>query len=216
VAVFRSTPGDAPSSRGALAELEAASDGRLVASTLEGRREAFEVLVRRHQRGVVNHLYRLLGRRDAAMDVAQETFIRVYQSLDAFDPRYRFTTWLYRIASNGAIDRLRRRGLPTCSLNAGVVDEDGRVAEREFPADGPSPLDVLRCRELEDRIEAALAELPTAYRELILLRHRGQCRYDEIARITGLPLGTVKNRIFRARELMRERLADVLDVGGAP
>lgn len=193
------------------AEFEAADDGALVAWTLEGHRGAFECLVRRHQRGVVNHLFRMLGRRDSAMDVAQEVFLRVYQSLDGFDPRFRFTTWLYRIASNGAIDHLRRRRIPTCSLTMEFGDEEGPAGQREIAADAPSPLDVLQCREIEARVETALAELPAAYRELILLRHRGQCRYDEIARITGLPLGTVKNRIFRARELLRERLADVLD-----
>jgi RNA polymerase sigma-70 factor (ECF subfamily) len=75
---------------------------------------------------------------------------------------------------------------------------------------------MLRFRELETRLDAAITALPTSYRQLILLRHRQHCRYDEIARITKLPLGTVKNRIFRAREILRERLADLLDVAVAP
>lgn len=186
-------------------------DVALVRASLDGRREAFEQLVRRHQRGVVNHLYRLVGRREAAMDLAQEVFLKVYQALGTFDPRYRFTTWLYRIASNSAIDHLRRKRIATCPLEpAGHDDEPGDPGDR-LPGNDPSPDDVLRYRELEARVEDALTRLPTAYRELVLLRHRQHCRYDEIARITGLPIGTVKNRIFRAREMLRGLLGDVLD-----
>jgi RNA polymerase sigma-70 factor (ECF subfamily) len=186
-------------------------DETLVRQSLDGQRGSFEKLVRRHQNGVVNHLFRLVGRREAAMDLAQEVFIKVYQSLETFDPRYRFTTWLYRIASNRAIDHLRRQRITTCSFHGDSTEEDSGQSGDRFAGPGPSPDEVLRYRELEFRVELALADLPTAYRELILLRHRQHCRYDEIARITGLPLGTVKNRIFRAREILRRTLADVLD-----
>jgi len=188
-----------------------ADDATLVRWSLEGRRDAFEALVRRHQRGIVNHLYRLVGRRDAAMDLAQEVFIKVFQALDTFDPRYRFTTWLYRIASNGAIDHLRRKSVPTCPLQGDGEDDGPADPGDRIAGPGPSPDDVLRYRELETRVEEALHRLPTHFRELILLRHRQHCRYDEIARITGLPIGTVKNRIFRAREMLRVLLADVID-----
>ena len=191
----------------------AVDDAILVRDSLDGGRDAFEALVRRHQRGVVNHLYRLVGRRDAAMDLAQDVFIKVYQALGSFDPRYRFTTWLYRIASNSAIDHLRRKHVATCPLQSG--DDGGAPSPgNRLAGKGPSPHDVLRFRELEARVEDALLELPPNYRELILLRHRQHCRYDKIARITGLPIGTVKNRIFRAREMLRGLLADILDSEG--
>lgn len=183
----------------------------LVRRSLDGRRDAFEELVRRHQRGVVNHLYRLVGRRDAAMDLAQEVFLKVYQALGTFDPTFRFTTWLYRIASNSAIDHLRRKKIATCPLEPDPAEDGPSDPGDRLPGHDPSPDEVLRYRELESRVENALTRLPTAYRELILLRHRQHCRYDEIARITGLPIGTVKNRIFRAREMLRGLLADVLD-----
>jgi RNA polymerase sigma-70 factor (ECF subfamily) len=183
----------------------------LVRRSLDGHRDAFEQLVRRHQGGVVNHLYRLVGRRDAAMDLAQEVFLKVYQALGSFDPSYRFTTWLYRIASNSAIDHLRRKRIATCPLQPDLDDDGPSDPGDRLAGNDPSPDDVLRYRELEARVEDALTRLPTAYRELILLRHRQHCRYDEIARITGLPIGTVKNRIFRAREMLRGLLADVLD-----
>ncbi|HEX5044164.1 MAG TPA: sigma-70 family RNA polymerase sigma factor [Candidatus Polarisedimenticolaceae bacterium] len=189
---------------------ERVPDERLVARALAGDRSAFEALVRRHQTPLVNHLYRLIGSRDAALDLAQDVFIKVYTSLASFDPRYRFTTWLYRIASNCAIDQLRRKQIPTFSLEPAFGDLDTPDAESRLAGSGPDPDQVLRLRELQGRLDTAIQGLPPAYRELILLRHRQHCRYDEIARITRLPIGTVKNRIFRAREILRESLADLL------
>ena len=195
----RSTPLD-------LAEL---SDETLVEEALAGDRDAFGAIVRRHQRGLVNYIFRLVGSRDVATDLAQEVFLKVFVGLQSFDPRYRFTTWLYRIASNGAIDHLRRKQPKTLSLSQPSADE-GAPAPTLAGTD-PTPDDVLRLRELESRLDRAIGELPPAYRQLILLRHRQHCRYDEIARITHLPLGTVKNRIFRAREILRGQLTDLLD-----
>ena len=189
----------------------AVSDEQLVERALDGDRSAFERLVRRHQRPLVNHLFRQVGQRELALDLAQEVFLKVYLSLDGFDPRYRFTTWLYRIASNRAIDHLRKKTPHTCSLTPDPEDSRGEDSLVPLVGKGPSPHEVLRFHELRERIDAAVAELPPEFRQLILLRHRQHCRYDEIARITDLPLGTVKNRIFRARESLRRSLADVLD-----
>lgn len=190
-----------------LAELP---DETLVDEALAGDRDAFGALVRRHQRGLVNYIFRLVGSRDVATDLAQEVFLKVFVGLHSFDPRYRFTTWLYRIASNGAIDHLRRKQPKTLSLSQPAAD-DGIAAAPTLAGTDPTPDDVLRLRELERRLDQAIGDLPPAYRQLILLRHRQHCRYDEIARITHLPLGTVKNRIFRAREILRGQLSDILD-----
>ena len=186
------------------------SDEQLVAWSLEGRRDAFEQLVRRHQRGLVNHLYRQIGRQEAARDLAQEVFLKVYLSLAGFDPTYRFKTWLYRIASNSAIDSLRKKRPLTCSLHPDTRDDRAPGVAAKLAGSEPTPDDVLRLAELQGRLEGAVRELPPAFRQLILLRHRQHCRYDEIARITDLPIGTVKNRIFRAREMLRAKLADLL------
>jgi len=187
------------------------SDEQLVEAAAGGRREAFETLVRRHQRALVNHIRRLVGQGDVARDLAQEVFLKVYLSLTHFDPRYRFTTWLYRIATNSAIDHRRRRTIPTRSLQSDTTSSQAPGPAGSITSASPSPHDVLRMRETQARLEHAVRELPSDYRQLILLRHRLHCRYDEIARITRLPLGTVKNRIFRARELLRRDLADLLD-----
>ena len=199
----------AGASRSTSADLAGLPDERLVDETLAGDRDAFGALVLRHQRGLVNYIFRLVGSRDAATDLSQEVFLKVFVSLASFDPRFRFTTWLYRIASNSAIDHLRRRHPRTLSLSQ-PSSSDELAATPALAGNDPSPDDVLRGRELQSRISQAIAALPLGYRQLIHLRHQHNCRYDEIAKITRLPLGTVKNRIFRARELLRARLADVL------
>jgi RNA polymerase sigma-70 factor (ECF subfamily) len=187
------------------------SDEALVNAALAGDRLAFESLVRRHQRALVNHIFRHTGQREGAVDLAQEVFLKVYQSLSSFDPKYRFTTWLYRIASNCAIDDLRKKQPQTCSIDADPRDGNGSPSDRALAGNDPNPHDMLRLDELKQRLEVAVQDLPPDYRQLILLRHRQMCRYDEIARIARLPIGTVKNRIFRAREMLRQQLKDVLD-----
>ena len=188
------------------------SDEQLVRRVLDGDRWAFERLVRRHQTRLVNHLYRQTGQRELAFDLAQEVFLKVYTALPRFNPRYRFTTWLYRIATNRAIDLMRRKTVPLCSLD----ETDHDVPRHSTLADGaPAPDEILVYTELHQRLERAIDELPDDYRRLLLLRNRQHYRYDEIARITDLPIGTVKNRIFRARAILRETLTDALDCKAA-
>jgi RNA polymerase sigma-70 factor (ECF subfamily) len=188
-----------------------ATDEQLVAAALNADRAAFRTLVRRHQRALVNHLYRHIGHRESALDLAQEVFLKIYLSLSTFDPKYRFTTWLYRIASNCAIDHLRKKRPLTYSLTTNPNDSYPSRRAKALAGNEPDPDDMLRYQELQGRLEMAVQNLPADYRQLILLRHRQHCRYDEIARIAKLPIGTVKNRIFRARELLKRELADVLD-----
>ncbi len=184
------------------------SDEQLVRQALDGDRWAFERLVRRHQTGLVNHLYRQTGQHELAFDLAQEVFLKVYSALPKFNPKYRFTTWVYRIATNRAIDVMRRKTVPVCSLD----ETDHDVPRHSTLADGaPAPDEILVYTELQQRLKRAIDELPDEYRRLLLLRNRQHYRYDEIARITDLPIGTVKNRIFRARVILRETLNDVLD-----
>jgi len=182
------------------------TDEQLVARARAGDRPAFEQLVRRHQRPVMRLLARQVGQHENARDLAQEVFLKVYLSLSSFDPAFKFKTWLYRITTNCAIDHLRRRAPATCALGPEPQERGGP----ELHGTGPGPDEWLRLHELERRLEAAVRRLPPDFRQLILLRYRHHCRYDEIARIADLPLGTVKNRIFRAREILRGDLADFL------
>ncbi|MGH9382609.1 MAG: sigma-70 family RNA polymerase sigma factor [Thermoanaerobaculia bacterium] len=180
-------------------------DQVLVEAVLGGDRASFGSLVERYQGRLIRFLARLLGSDDEAQDVAQEVFIKVYQALDRYDARYRFSTWLFRVGQNAAIDRLRRRRVRGVSLH---IPGEGAEDERtwELPADGPDPYARVRSDERGRAVREAVAELPWEYRELILLRHYAELAYAEIAELKDLPLGTVKNKLFRARRMLEEKL----------
>jgi RNA polymerase sigma-70 factor (ECF subfamily) len=183
----------------------AAADAELVVRALSGREDGFEELVRRYQRPIVAYVYRMVGDYDAALDLAQEVFIRVYNSLGRYRAEFKFSTWIYRIAHNAAIDHLRRVGASRTEEMT-VEGEGGSSFEKPLASKAPSPEQETERGERRAEIEEVVAQLTPAYRELIVLRHSHDLSYDEIAEVTGLPLGTVKNRIFRAREAMRELL----------
>ncbi len=181
------------------------SDEGIVAGIVGGNGADFEVLVRRHQGALYGFVLRMVHDPEEALDLTQEVFLKVFCSLERFDPRFRFTTWMYRIASNAAIDHIRKRR-PGMTLSLDAQQGESSGGPREVVADHPTPDEFLQARETRGRLEDALRSLPADYREVLLLRHQGERRYDEIARITGLPLGTVKNRIFRAREMLKRAL----------
>src|SRR5215210_989610 len=183
----------------------AAADAELVVRALSGREDGFEELVRRYQRPIVAYVYRMVGDYDAALDLAQEVFIKVYNSLGRYRPEFKFSTWIYRIAHNAAIDHLRRVGAARIE-EMEVEGEGGTSFEKPLASKAPTPEQETERGERRAEIEEVVAQLTPAYRELIVLRHSHDLSYDEIAEVTALPLGTVKNRIFRAREAMRELL----------
>jgi RNA polymerase sigma-70 factor (ECF subfamily) len=173
----------------------------LIVTSIGGREESFEELVRRYQRPIVGYVFRMLGDDHASLDVTQEVFIKVYNSLHRYSSDYKFSTWLYRIAHNATIDHIRRNSANTQSIETESADG---AYQLQIESRDPSPEKDRERKEWRTEIEAVVKRLPTAYRELILLRHSNDLSYDEIAEVTGLPLGTVKNRLFRAREMMRE------------
>jgi len=181
------------------------SDAELVRSAITGREASFEELVRRYQRPIASYVYRMLSDYDASLDVTQEVFIKVYNSLERYSCDYKFSTWLYRIAHNAAIDHLRRNSVTTQSLE---TENPGGAYQLQIESPRPTPEQDRERSEWRTEIEAIVKRLPEAYRELILLRHSRDLSYDEIAEVTGLPLGTVKNRLFRAREMMRGLLIE--------
>ncbi len=166
-----------------------ASDEDLVAAVLAGDRDRFGDLVERYQGRLVNYLYRLLRNLDEAHELAQEVFLKVYQALDRYDPRYRFSTWLFRVAQNAAIDQIRRRRLKLVPIHR---QEEGDEEGRDWDLPGPErgPYRHLRNRERGEAIQQAIDGLPWEYRELIVLRHYAELSYEEIAGVKGMPLGT--------------------------
>lgn len=186
-----------------LANRSALADGELVSTALAGRESGFEELVRRYQRPIAAYVYRMVGDYDVALDLTQEVFIKVYNSLARYRSEFKFSTWIYRIAHNAAIDHLRRHAVREQALTSGI---DGERREVALESRRLTPEQESEKRERCSEIEAVVHLLPASYRELIVLRHSHDLSYDEIAEVTGLPLGTVKNRLFRAREAMRDEL----------
>lgn len=177
------------------------SDGDIIAGTVAGRLDGFEELVRRYQRPITGYVFRMVGEYESALDVTQEVFIKVYNSLHKYSSEYKFSTWLYRIAHNAAVDHLRRNSITPQSLEAENADGSFQI---QIESRLSSPEQDRERSEWRTEIDSVVRTLPPAYRDLIMLRHGQDLSYDEIAEVTGLPLGTVKNRLFRARELMRE------------
>ncbi len=185
----------------ALNNIKSLTDGELIEKAISGREDGFEELVRRYQRPITGYIYRMLNNYDSALDVTQEVFIKVYNSLERYSSDYKFSTWLYRIAHNAAIDYMRRNSTYQQSIES--ENEDGSF-QLQIESPNPTPEQERERSEWRTEIESVVRCLPSVYRELIVLRHSQELSYEEIAEITNLPLGTVKNRLFRAREMMRE------------
>jgi RNA polymerase sigma-70 factor (ECF subfamily) len=174
------------------------NESQLVAKAQSGDEEAFELLVRAHQRYVFNLAYRLLGDRSEAEDVAQETFVRAWRGLPSFRAECRFATWLYRIARNVCLNRLPQ-------LQAELRQTD--VLGHTVACPDPTPGDVLDAKERREFLHAELARLPAKYRLVLTLRYLQGFSYAEIAEVLNLPLGTVKTHLYRGREALAARLA---------
>jgi RNA polymerase sigma-70 factor (ECF subfamily) len=185
---------------------------RLLVRKLQQRDErAFQEVVRLYQHKVFNLVYRMIGSREEAEDVAQEVFVTVFKSVDTFRGESKFSTWLYRIAANHCKNRLKYLGRRSYKAT-GALDA---TAERELQEAQPSamtphidgPEKVLEGRQLEALVQEGIALLDEEHRMLIVLRDVEDLSYQEISTITGLPEGTVKSRLHRARMALKEHLA---------
>jgi RNA polymerase sigma-70 factor, ECF subfamily len=193
-----------------MAERDQLDDRSLVERILDGERDLFTTLVTRYEKRVVNYVYRITHRYEEAHDLAQEIFVKVYLALDRYDSKYQFSTWLFRIAQNSAIDALRKKSVAEVPL-ARPTEEEPSGKEREFADGGVSPERALKNKQLGAAIDRAVENLPMDYRELIQLRHFAELSYEEIASMKKLPLGTVKNKLFRARNLLKDALGSFVE-----
>ena len=178
-------------------------DRDLVRRCLAREERAYRELVRHYQGAVVNLAWRITGNADDAAEVAQETFIRVLRSLSTYDPARPFRTWLFKIASNLALDVIRRRRRRPMALED-LATEEGPPVD---PADpGPGPEEGLRIDRSDTRFDSLVKELPELYQAILYLRYKEELAYEEIAETMNLPLGTVKVRLHRAHEILRRKL----------
>lgn len=191
-------------------ELAAKTDQEIVALARAGQEAAYRELIRRYERPIFSLLFRMVRDRELAEDLAQETFIKALNAIESYRPEFKFSSWIFKIANNSAIDHLRRRELDTLSLEGSPHAETPEAIEATALQIGDrqeSPLDEVAARELGGQIEAAIAQLRPEYRSCILLRHVEGRAYEEIAQMLNLPLGTVKTYIHRARNELRQLLS---------
>jgi RNA polymerase sigma-70 factor (ECF subfamily) len=176
----------------------AATDVELVRGALNGSEHAFRDIVLRYQRPVFGLIARVVRDPGRAEELAQDTFVKAFRALHTYDVQRKFSAWLLTIAHHVAIDEVRKGALGTVSLDE-LSSPDGPAIE--FPdTKGPSPAAVAERIELASALKTAIGKLRPEYREVVTLRYEQELEYDEIAEITGLPLGTVKSSLFRARK----------------
>lgn len=193
------------------------SDVMLVQRTLAGERRAYDLLVLKYQRRVERLIGRMVRDSDLVQDIAQETFIRAYRALAQFRGDAQFYTWLYRIAVNTAkkqLMELKRDPLVFQSQLKGGEDDETSAPERELNAnvaDTETPEAVLASKEIANAVNAAMEALPEELRMAITLREIEGLSYEEIAQALECPIGTVRSRIFRAREAISARIRPLLD-----
>jgi RNA polymerase sigma-70 factor (ECF subfamily) len=186
------------------------TNATLIQKALGGNQQAYREIVNRFHDKIFGLILRMVKNRAEAEDLTQETFIKAFNSLDTFNSEYAFSTWLYKIAVNNCIDHFRKKRLKTFPIDNPINVRDNEI-QREFPdRDEPQPDRRIISKERNLLIEQAIDHLPEKYRKAILLRHRQDKSYEEIAEELDLPLGTVKVRIFRAREMLKKALKEQL------
>ena len=194
------------------AELQELDDAELVEAYLEGSQRAFQVLADRYHDRLLNFIYRTVGDRDRSEDLVQETFVRVYRHLHRFDPSKKFSTWIYTIASNLAKNELRNRSRnPMVLFQAIKKNWDADHRPLQWEDESYSPDDLYRKRNLREKVEEAVEQLPDHHRVVFVLREMEGKTYEEISEITGVTLGTVKSRLNRARNKFAEIIAPMLE-----
>ncbi|WP_138420031.1 RNA polymerase sigma factor SigW [Aquibacillus sediminis] len=174
----------------------------------KGDQSAFEDVVAFYQNKVFQICYRIIGNTHEAEDLAQEAFIRAYVNIHSYDERRKFSTWIYRIATNLTIDRIRKKK-PDYFLDAEIKGTDGLDMYSQLPSTQPMPDQEVESLEIQNYIQSEILKLPVKYRSVISLRFVDELSLKEISEILDIPVGTVKTRIHRGREALRKRLRHV-------
>ena len=190
------------------------SDHVLLEETLAGDEDAFAELVRRYRNQITSYIYRMTNDYDGAVDLAQETFLRVYRAAGRYQNTYAFSTYIYRIATNLAISELRKRKRRRLVSLTGLLSSDEGQEARDFDAPDDRPLQDVSLVDSEKRaiIKRAISTLPDKYRAPLVLRDVEGKSYDEIAAILSTSEGTVKSRINRARNFLRDKMQNYIQV----
>lgn len=172
------------------------SDYELIQQCLSGKQECFEELVRRYKKLVYSVVYNLINDKEEVNDISQEVFIRIYKSLDRYNPEYKFSTWAAKISTNLCLDKLRKKKVDSAPLE--------EIEDVASSTDTPETSYINK--ERSEQIRKAIAELPEKYRVLIVLFHQNGLSYEEMTRVLNEPMTIIKNRLYRARLMLKEKL----------
>lgn len=175
------------------------TDWDIIQQIIQGDSQAFREIVERYKNAVFALCYRMVQNREEAEDLSQEVFVKAYNSLTKYNPEYKFSTWILRIATNTTIDYLRKNRIQTLPLEEEIKTKHETVSAEETFFE----------QNKQRKIEKAIGELPEEYRSLILLYHYHGLSYKEMAENMNLPMSKVKNRLHRGRHLLKESLKDI-------
>jgi len=184
-------------------------DRKLVASAKKGESKAFETLLKKYRKSVYYMLLKMVKNADDAEDLTQEAFAKAFNSIEKFDSKYAFSTWLFRIATNNTIDLIRKRRVQTVSIDAPIEGDDGSNMTIDVKDEDLNPNEELLKKQRSRYLHMAIEKLPEKYRILVELRYFKEFSYEEIANELQIPLGTVKAQLFRARELLNQELKNI-------
>lgn len=182
------------------------SDREIVREVLNGNPDLFEVLVARYEKPIFNYVYGMVRHRQDAEDLTQEAFVKAFFALKTYKESFEFSTWMYRIARNVCLDYFRRQKIRSFfSLNTPVGEEEEDEIGDFLPS-GKDPEEGVLEGELLERVSEAVGKLPWKFREVIVLRYVEELPYEDIAQILGVPVGTVKTYLHRAKLKLKEML----------
>jgi len=187
-------------------------DKALIARCKQGDMSAFSELLARYEKRVFNFAYRMAGNYDDANDVAQEAFIRVFNSIGTFRGDANFTTWLYRIVTNVYLDERKKQKSHLHTSLEDYIELEENTVTRQIEDGNPTPDHLVETGERDDLLHWAIQELPEYQRVMVVLYHTQSKSYEEIAQIMNLPIGTVKSRLNRARLALREKLEPIREL----
>jgi len=175
----------------------------IIKRRLAGEKEAFAELVTRYKKLIYNVIYNIINDKEEVNDIAQEVFIKIYRALDKYDPQYKFSTWAVKIATNYCLDVVRKKKIETTSIDEAVgVSSNIETPESSY----------IR-QEQNERINNELSKLPDKYRVPLILYHKNGLSYEEMTKVLNEPMSIIKNRLYRARKMLKEKLSEQREEG---
>ncbi len=184
-------------------------DRKLVADAKKGDNKAFQTLLKKYRKSVYYMLLKMVKNADDAEDLTQEAFAKAFNSIEKFDSKYAFSTWLFRIATNNCIDFIRKKRVQTVSIDQPVEGDDGSNMRFDVKDEELDPNEAMLKKQRKRYLNMAIERLPEKYKVLVELRYFQELSYEEVARELEIPLGTVKAQLFRARELLNQELKNM-------